>query len=68
MNQTKSSTSVMFAGTASGKVLAPYIVFKAEHVDHKVQDIAAQSLYVSLGPLNNHLYSPSSPWGRSRVA
>ncbi len=32
MNQTKSSTSVMFAGTAAVYVLAPYIVFKAEHM------------------------------------
>ena len=29
-NQTKSSTSVLFAGTATGKVLPLYIVFKAE--------------------------------------
>ena len=30
MNQTKRSISIMFTGTATGKVLAPYIVFKVE--------------------------------------
>ena len=30
MNATKSATSIMFAGTASGELLVPYVVYKAE--------------------------------------
>ena len=32
MNSTKASTSIMFAGTASGKLLDPYVVYKSEHL------------------------------------
>lgn len=32
MNSTKSSTSIMFACTASGKLLPPYVVYKAKHI------------------------------------
>lgn len=32
MNSTKSSISVMFAGTASGHLLPPYVVYKAVHL------------------------------------
>ena len=38
MNSTKSSTSIMFACTADGKMLNPYIVYKAEHLhDQRIQ-------------------------------
>ena len=30
MNSTKSATSIMFAGSASGELLVPYVVYKAE--------------------------------------
>ena len=29
---TKASTSIMFAGTASGKLLDPYVVYTSEHL------------------------------------
>jgi len=32
MNNTKASTSIMFAGTASGELLHPYVVYKAQHL------------------------------------
>ncbi|CAG5000677.1 unnamed protein product [Parnassius apollo] len=32
IDSSKSSTSVMFAGTASGVLLPPYVVYKAEHL------------------------------------
>ncbi|KAK7449346.1 hypothetical protein BaRGS_00040031 [Batillaria attramentaria] len=32
MNSTKTSTSLMFAGTASGELLAPYVVYKGERL------------------------------------
>ncbi|XP_052738248.1 uncharacterized protein LOC128198204 [Bicyclus anynana] len=32
VNSSKSSVSIMFAGTADGKCLAPYVVYKAEHL------------------------------------
>ena len=32
LNSTKASTSIMFAGTASGELLHPYVVYKAEHL------------------------------------
>lgn len=32
MNSTKSSTSVMFCGSAAGIALPPYIIYKAEHL------------------------------------
>ena len=32
LNTTKSCTSIMFAGTPTGVILAPYVVFKAEHM------------------------------------
>ena len=32
MNSTKASTSIMFAGTATGELLYPYVVYKAEHL------------------------------------
>lgn len=32
LDSSKSSTSVMFAGTASGKLLLCYVVYKAEHL------------------------------------
>jgi len=32
MNSSKSSTSVMFCGTAAGELLAPYVVYKSEHL------------------------------------
>ncbi|XP_066980664.1 uncharacterized protein [Macrobrachium rosenbergii] len=32
MNSTKSSVSLMFACTASGKMLPPYVVYKAKHL------------------------------------
>jgi hypothetical protein len=32
MNSTKSSTSVMFAGTASGQLLPPYVVYKSKNL------------------------------------
>jgi len=32
MNQSKASISVMFCGNAAGKVLPPYVVYKAEHL------------------------------------
>jgi hypothetical protein len=32
MDSSKSSTSVMFAGSASGTLLAPYVVYKSEHL------------------------------------
>lgn len=35
MNSSKASTSVMFACTAAGKLLPPYVVYKAEHLHDK---------------------------------
>lgn len=32
MNSSKASTSVMFAATGEGKILPPYVVFKAQHM------------------------------------
>lgn len=32
VNATKSSVSIMFAGTANGECLPPYVVYKAEHL------------------------------------
>ena len=32
MTSTKSSTSVMFCGSASGEILPPYVVYKADHM------------------------------------
>lgn len=32
MNETKSNTSVMFAATADGTLLPPYIIYKAQHL------------------------------------
>lgn len=32
MNQSKSATSIMYAATASGKLLVPYVVYKAKHL------------------------------------
>ena len=32
MTSTKSSTSVMFCGSASGEILPPYVVYKADHI------------------------------------
>ena len=32
MNNTKSATSIMFAGSAAGELLPVYVVYKAEHL------------------------------------
>jgi len=32
MNQTKSSTSVMFAAAADGTLIPPYVIYKAAHL------------------------------------
>ena len=32
MNSSKASTSILFAGTATGELLYPYVVYKAEHL------------------------------------
>jgi hypothetical protein len=32
MNQSKSATSVMFAASADGKLLPPYVIYKSAHL------------------------------------
>lgn len=53
MNTTKSSTSLKFAGTATGEILDPYVVFKAERL---------QDTWIYGGPLNAHYNRTTSGW------
>ena len=58
MNTTKSSTSIMFAVSAAGKVLSPYIVYKAERI---------QDTWILGGPLGAHYNRTKSGWFDSDV-
>ena len=53
MNSTKSSTSVMFCGSAAGEVLPPYVVYKAEHL---------WSTWMEGGPPNTRYNRTRSGW------
>lgn len=53
MNTTKSSTSIMFALTATGVLLDPYVVFKGERL---------QDTWMMGGPLHTHYNVSKSGW------
>lgn len=53
MDSTKSSTSIMFCGSASGEMLPAYVVFKAEHV---------WSTWMEGGPKNTRYNRSKSGW------
>lgn len=53
MNTTKSSTSIMFAITAAGDNLSPYVVYKAERL---------QQLWIEGGPIDVVYNRTSSGW------
>lgn len=52
-NTTKSSTSVMFAGSASGELMPPYVVYKGEHL---------WDTWTLNGPKHCHYNRTSSGW------
>lgn len=53
MNVSKTTVSVMFAGSASGALLPPYVVYKAEHL---------MNSWVLGGPLNTRYNRTKSGW------
>ena len=53
MNTTKSATSVMFCGSAAGKMLPPMVVYKAAHV---------YEAWKERGPKGTHYARSSSGW------
>ncbi|KAK4315437.1 hypothetical protein Pmani_013354 [Petrolisthes manimaculis] len=53
MNSTKSSISIMFACTASGKLLPPYVVYKAKHI---------YDAWTEGGPSNTRYNRTESGW------
>ena len=59
MNYSKSSTSIMFAGTASGTMLPPYTVYKAEHI---------WDTWVIGGPADARYNRSKSGWFDSRCS
>lgn len=52
-NTTKTSVSVMFAGSASGELMPPYVVYKAEHL---------WDTWTLYGPKNCYYNRTSSGW------
>ena len=53
MNSSKSSTSIMFCGTASGELLPPYTVYKAKHL---------YDTWVQGGPKGSRFNRSESGW------
>lgn len=53
MNSSKASTSVMFAATADGKILPPYVVYKAQHL---------YETWRERGPKNSRYNRTKSGW------
>jgi hypothetical protein len=61
LNSTKASTSMMFAGTASGELLYPYVVYKAEHSHGSLKYIPICKI---LHTTTRHIYTLSEEYIR----
>lgn len=53
LNHTKASVSIMMAGTADGKMLPPYVVYKATHL---------YDSWIQLGPEGTRYNRSTSGW------